>query len=103
VWLKVERITVTLPPGLLSQIDRVDKNRSRFLPRAARRELRRLERKALKLSLDARVFTDEDRELEATGLAEYAASLPDDDCEAIIEPAAFKPVRWVPGKGWVEP
>jgi hypothetical protein len=99
----VERITVTLPPGLVSQIDRVDTNRSGFLARAARRELRRLERKALKLSLDARVFTEEDRELEAAGLADYGSSLPDEDCEAMIDPSAFKPVRWVAGKGWVEP
>jgi hypothetical protein len=49
------------------------------------------------------VFTKEDRELEAAGLAEYAASLPDDDCEAMIAAEAFKPIRWVPGKGWVEP
>ena len=52
---------------------------------------------------DARVFTDEDRELEAAGLTEYAASLPDEDCAAMIEPDAFEAVRWVPGKGWVEP
>jgi hypothetical protein len=100
---QAERITVTLPPRLVAQIDRVDGNRSGFLARAARRELRRLERKALKLSLDARVFTDEDRELEAAGLADYAASLPAEDCEAMIEPDAFKPIRWVPGTGWVEP
>lgn len=100
---QVERITVTLPPGLVSQIDRVDTNRSGFLARAAHRELRRLERKALKLSLDARVFTEEDRELEAAGLADYGSSLPDKDCEAMIDPSAFKPIRWVVGKGWVEP
>lgn len=100
---QVERITVTLPPGLVSQIDRVDTNRSGFLARAARRELRRLERKALKLSLDARVFTGEDRELVAAGLADYGSSLPDEDCEAMIDLSAFKPIRWVAGKGWVEP
>jgi hypothetical protein len=28
--------------------------------------------------------------------------LPEEDTEALVDSSAGKPVRWIPGKGWVE-
>ena len=44
----VDRVTVTLPTELVSQIDRIEKNRSRFMLLAVRRELRRRRREELR-------------------------------------------------------
>ena len=48
----IERVTVTLNTGLLRDIDRWEKNRSRFVAEAVRRELERRERDELRKSLD---------------------------------------------------
>ena len=40
----VERVTVTLPDNLLRDIDRLEKNRSKFVAEAVRRELDRRRR-----------------------------------------------------------
>ena len=49
-----ERVTVTLPNNLVRDIDRQEKNRSKFV------------------------------------------------AEALVDGSVGKPVRWVPGEGWVE-
>lgn len=99
----VKRVLITLPPDLIDAIDKADHNRSGFLARAARRELKRLERKALERSLEQRVGDAELGELEQAGLADWAAQLPEDDTAAMIDESAFEPVRWKPGKGWQKP
>ncbi|MGC9972821.1 MAG: ribbon-helix-helix domain-containing protein [Bryobacteraceae bacterium] len=67
----VERVTVTLPNDLVRDIDRREKNRSKFVAEAVRHELDHRRR-------------------------------PEEDAETLVDTSAGKPVRWVPGEGWVE-
>lgn len=94
-----ERVTVTLPAELVESIDRLEKNRSRFIAEAVQHELERRRREGLRRSLehphpDAAEFAD-------AGLDEWAASLPEGD-EGLVDMAAGRPVRWTPGEGWIE-
>jgi hypothetical protein len=94
------RVTVTLPSSFLCDIDRWEKNRSKFIAEAVRRELERRRRAEMKKSLrNAHV---ESAELAAQGFADWARALPDEDAAALIDPAAGTPVRWTQGKGWAE-
>ena len=34
------------------------------------------------------------------GFEEWTRGLPEEDAEALVDPSAGTPVRWVPGKGW---
>jgi hypothetical protein len=94
-----ERVTVTLPAGLVESIDRFERNRSHFIAEAVERELVRRRREGLLRSLESP--HPEAAELAETGLADWGASLPPDD-EGLVEVTAGKPVRWVEGQGWVE-
>lgn len=96
----VERVTVTLPDDLVRDIDRQEKNRSKFVAEAVRRELDRRRRAELHKSLrhpntDSTMSADQ-------GLAEWMRGLPDEDTEALVDSSAGTPIRWKPGKGWVE-
>ena len=96
----VERVTVTLPDDLVKDIDRREKNRSKFVADAVRHELDRRRRQELRRSLhnphpESVAFADE-------GLEAWTRSLPEDDTEALVDSSAGKPVRWVSGEGWVE-
>ena len=94
-----ERVTVTLPAELVESIDRLERNRSRFIAEAVGHELVRRRREGLMRSLKSP--HPEAAELAETGLADWAASLPTDD-EGLVDISAGKPVRWVEGQGWVE-
>ena len=94
------RVTVTLPAELVEGIDRIERNRSRFVLEAVRRELRRRRREQLRRSLAAP--HPETRQMAEAGFDAWANALPDEDVADLVEPAAGKPVRWVAGKGWVE-
>ena len=48
-----ERVTVTRPSDLVRSIDRLERNRSRFMAEAAERELVRRRREGLMRSLEA--------------------------------------------------
>jgi Arc/MetJ-type ribon-helix-helix transcriptional regulator len=96
----VERVTVTLPEDLLRDIDRREKNRSKFVAEAVRRELDRLRREELRRSLQNP--HPESTELAEQGLEEWSRRLPEEDVEALLDSRAGKAVRWVPGEGWVE-
>ena len=96
----VERVTVTLPDDLIRDIDRREKNRSKFVAEAVRRELDRRRRDELRRSLqnphpDSVGLAEE-------GLQEWSRGLPEEDAEALVDSSAGKAVRWVPGEGWVE-
>jgi post-segregation antitoxin (ccd killing protein) len=93
-----ERVTVTLPAELVESIDRLEKNRSRFITQAVEHELERRRREGLRRSLEQP--HPEAAELADAGLDEWAASLPED--EGLVDLAAGKPVRWVEGEGWIE-
>jgi Arc/MetJ-type ribon-helix-helix transcriptional regulator len=96
----VERVTVTLPNDLVRDIDRREKNRSKFVAEAVRRELDRRRRAELRRSLQNP--HPESVELAQQGLEEWARGLPEEDAEALVDGSAGKPVSWLPGGGWVE-
>ena len=95
-----ERVTITLPADLVRDIDRLEKNRSRFLQEAARHELERRRRALLERSL--RSPHAEGAELADAGFQEWAASMPDEDAAGLVDARAGREVRWVPGEGWTE-
>lgn len=95
----VERVTVSLPNDLVRDIDRLENNRSKFVAEAVRRELDRRLRAELRRSL--KNPHPETAELAEQGFEEWAGGLPEEDVEALVNSRAGKPVRWVPGKGWV--
>lgn len=92
-----ERVTVTLPRELVADIDRRERNRSRFIREAVRRELERRKREALRLSLSQP--HDESAEMERLGLEEWLGGL-DTDADELLDLDAGTDVRWEPGCGW---
>ena len=96
----VERVTVTLPDELVRDIDRREKNRSKFVTEAVRRELDRRRHAELRRSLENP--HPESGELAEQGLEEWSRGLPDEDAGGLVDSSAGKPVRWVAGVGWVE-
>jgi Arc/MetJ-type ribon-helix-helix transcriptional regulator len=99
-WPLLERVTVTLPDDLVRDIDRLEKNRSKFVAEAVRRELDRRRRDELRRSLQNP--HPESVELAEEGLEEWSRGLPEENAEALVDISAGKAVRWVPGEGWVE-
>jgi Arc/MetJ-type ribon-helix-helix transcriptional regulator len=96
----VERVTVSLPEDLLRDIDRRERNRSKFVAEAVRREIERRRRAELRRSLEnphpgAAGLVEQ-------GLEEWVRDLRGEDAEALVVSGAGKAVQWVPGKGWVE-
>ena len=98
--INAERVTVTLPNDLVRDIDRREKNRSKFVAEAVRRELDRCRREDLLRSL--RNPHLESTELAEQGLEEWAGLLPDEDTGDLLNSGAGQAVRWIPGRGWVE-
>src|ERR1700691_2309762 len=96
----VERVTVTLPNDLVRDIDRREKNRSKFVAEAVRRELNRRRRAELRRSLQNP--HPESAELAEQGLEDWSRRLPEEDVVSLVDNSAGTPVRWVPGEGWVE-
>ncbi len=84
----------------MDEIDRREKNRSRFVLEAVRREVQRRRREDLERSL-AKPHP-ESSELADTGLEEWGARSGRGESAELLDPGAGKPVRWVAGKGWVE-
>src|SRR5207247_11441739 len=94
----VDRVTVTLPNDLVRDIDRREKNRSKFVAEAVRNELDRRRRAELRRSLDNP--HPESAELAGQGLEKWTRGLPQEDAEALVDSNAGKAVRWVSGEGW---
>ena len=44
----------------------------------------------------------ESAELAEQGFEEWTRGLPEEDTEALVDSSTGKPVRWVPGEGWLE-
>lgn len=95
-----ERVTVTLPIDLVESIDRLERNRSRFVAEAVARELVRRRRDGLRKSLQTP--HPEATDLAETGLADWVAHLPADEVDSLVDMSSGRPVRWVEGQGWVE-
>ena len=97
--MAAERVTVALPVELIAGIDRLERNRSRFIAEAVEHELVRRRRAGLLRSV--RHPHSEAAALADAGLAEWGASLPVEE-DGLVDMAAGRPVRWVEGQGWVE-
>lgn len=95
-----ERVTVTLPAEVVRDIDRLEKNRSKFVLEAVRHELKRRRREDLQRSL--RSPHPESERLAEVGFDEWAGGLPEEDAADLVDMKAGTPIRWVPGEGWVE-
>jgi hypothetical protein len=95
----MKRVTVTLPEALVSEIDRWESNRSRFVLIAAERELEARRRAALERSL-ANPHVESSRVAEA-GIEEWDAGW-NGDGETLVDETAGRSVRWEPDRGWVE-
>ena len=93
-----ERVTVTLSAGLVEGIDRLERNRSRFIAEAVERELARRRREELLRSV--RNPHAETVDLADTRLGDWTADLPDD--EGLVDVAGGTAVRWVEGQGWMK-
>jgi Arc/MetJ-type ribon-helix-helix transcriptional regulator len=96
----VDRVTVTLPNHLVRDIDRRQKNRSKFIAEAVRNELDRRRREELRQSLNNPHA--ESAELAEQGLQEWTSSLPEEDTASLVDSKAGTPIRWIVGEGWVE-
>jgi hypothetical protein len=95
-----ERVTVTLPAEVVGDIDRRERNRSRFILDAVRRELKRREREELNRSLKSP--HPETSELADAGFDDWAVRLPDEKASDLLDLRAGRSVRWVPGRGWTD-
>jgi hypothetical protein len=94
-----ERVTVTLSAGLVEGIDRLERNRSRFITEAVEHELAHRRRAALLSSV--RSPHPETAGLADTGLGDWTSDLPDDD-EGLVDVAGGTAVRWIEGQGWAK-
>ncbi len=97
--MTTERVTVTLPQELIAEMDRLEKNRSRFVAEAVAHELARRRRAAMLQSLATP--HPEAREVEQLGFASWGASFVAEDA-GLLDPTAGTPVRWIEGRGFVE-
>ena len=95
-----ERVTVTLPINLVESIDRLERNRSRFIAEAVEHELVRRRREGLLKSLQTP--HPEAADLAETGLVDWVAHLPAEEVDGLVDVSAGKAVRWIEGQGWVE-
>lgn len=98
--MRAARLTVTIPPELIQGIDRVERNRSKFIQEAVRNELERRRRAELYRSL--RHPHPETQELTELGFEEWAAGLSGGSADALVDPDVGTEVRWTPEKGWRE-
>ena len=94
-----ERVTVTLPIGMVESIDRFERNRSRFIAEAVERELLRRRRDGLLRSLESP--HPEAAEMAETGFADWSASLPAND-DGLVDFNDGTAVGWVEGPVWVQ-
>ena len=92
-----ERVTVTLPRELVADIDRRERNRSRFIREAVRRELERRKREAFRSSLSQP--HKESAEVEELGLEEWLGTSCS-QADQLLDPDAGVAIRWRPDSGW---
>jgi hypothetical protein len=95
-----ERVTVTLPEQLVDEIDRRERNRSRFILTAVERELARRRQEELRRSLENP--HPDGAEIAEVGQREWWSQTSQSDL-ALLDPQSGTAVRWEPGLGWIEP
>jgi bifunctional DNA-binding transcriptional regulator/antitoxin component of YhaV-PrlF toxin-antitoxin module len=94
-----ERVTITIPKEIVRDIDRRERNRSRFILRAVQNELERQRKEELRRSM--RAPHPESEQLAQAGISDWMASLPEGDAD-LFDLGAGAGVRWIPGQGWTE-
>ena len=92
-----ERVTVTMPAELVAGIDRIERNRSRFIAEAVRHELQRRQRLELQRSLQTP--HPDSLATAALGLTDWADAMSDADND-LLEPGAGTPLAWRADTGW---
>jgi post-segregation antitoxin (ccd killing protein) len=90
------RVTVTLAADLVEDIDRLERNRSRFIAEAVEHELTRRRQAALLTSV--RLPHADTVALVDTGLTDWLSDLPAD--EGLVDVSGGTPVHWIAGRGW---
>ena len=95
-----ERITVTMPAELVAGIDRVERNRSRFITEAVRHELKHRRRLELLRSVEAP--HPDSLAIAALGLESWHQGLPTGDSD-LLDPSSGLPLHWDVAQGWQEP
>jgi len=95
----VKRVTVTLPDAVVEEIDRWEKNRSKFVLEAAERELELRRRQELERSL--RNPHPESYQVAEAGIEGWGESWRADN-ESLVDPSAGRTVQWTPDGGWRE-
>lgn len=95
-----ERVTVTMPAELVAGIDRVERNRSRFIAEAVRHELQRRQRLELQRSLQSP--HPDSLATAALGLTDWAEAMAEADSD-LLDPNAGSPLTWRAEVGWVNP
>jgi hypothetical protein len=95
----MKRVTVTLPEAIVDEIDRWEKNRSKFVLEAAEHELEL--RRRLELERSLRNPHGETVQVAEAGIEEWGEWSVADD-EGLVDPSAGRSIRWTPGGGWRE-
>jgi hypothetical protein len=95
----MKRVTVTLPDVIVEEIDRWEKNRSKFVLEATERELELRRRQELERSLQ--YPHPETHQVAEAGMQEWGDGWTEED-ENLVDPLAGKPIRWTPEDGWTE-
>lgn len=82
----------------MKDIDRMARNRSKFILDAVRRELQRRRREELRSSLRN---PHEESDLVADfGVDDWAAGIAEGETDELLDPREGRSVRWRPGSGW---
>ena len=95
----MKRVTVTLPNAIVEEIDRWEKNRSKFVLEATERELDLRRRRELERSL--RNPHPDSHQVAEAGIQEWGEGWAADD-EDLVDSSAGTPIRWTPDGGWRE-
>ena len=93
------RITITLPDEFVRDIDRRERNRSRFILEAVEHELENRRRQELLASVESP--HPQSGEVAEVGLSEWADWGTAED-EELLDTRAGSSVRWSPGQGWAK-
>jgi hypothetical protein len=93
------RVNVILPQDLVESIDRLERNRGRFIAEAVENEVAR--RRLAGLLRSPEGPHPEAPPVAEEGLADWGVNLPMED-EGLIDLSAGRPVHWLEGTGWVK-
>ncbi len=95
----LKRIKVSLPPELVKDLDRRANNRSQFVAEAVRKELNSRRREEFRRSLQNP--HPESADFAEWGLEDWNNSIPVEAADEFLDNSLGKPVRWIPGVGWI--